>query len=345
MAKKSIIFVVLIILVLIGALITLDVYRNHQKSVVESSNLIKIRIGWQIPWAVEGQLTQVLKHTSLLVGNGLNGEFKGFSYGGPLNEAALAGDVDVIFTADQPAATLLAKNPNWVIIGRIMYNRVSLYVPPLSPISSVADLRGKTVALPFGAAAQRMALQAEQNAGLDPKKDVNNINLGIYEQSDLVRDPKAAKWGDIDAMAGFDPTPAIFEEKGFVKNLQVGKVVSVIMMSNDFINKNPSAPEKFMQTFYGVYDFYRKNIEQANQWFIEEAKLDITPKALEISASLEPNLNSPTDKIRIDFNDDDYKIMQEAADFIYDQGLVDKRIIMKDYVDPSYIKQITNNIQ
>ena len=50
-----------------------------------------------------------------------------------------------------------------------MYNRVSLYVPPKSPIVSVNDLKGKTVAMPFGAAAQRMVLKAEQEAGLNPK--------------------------------------------------------------------------------------------------------------------------------------------------------------------------------
>ena len=343
MTKKSAVITILIIIILLGgSLIFLSICRSSLKGTIASDNLTKIRIGWQIPWAVEGQLTQVLKHTPLLTSNGLEGEFKGFSYGGPLNEAALAGDVDVIFTADQPAATLLAKDPDWVIIGRLMYNRVSLYVPPLSSISSIVDLRGKTVAMPFGAAAQRMALKAEQDAGLDPKKDVNNINLGIYEQSDLVRDSQAIKWGDIDAMAGFDPTPAIFEEKGLVRNLQVGKVVSVIMMSKDFIDKNPSAPTKFLQAFYGAYDFYRNNTEEANQWFIEEARLDITPKALEIAASLEPNLNPEISEIRIDFNDGDYQIMQEAADFINDQGLVDKRIIMKDYIDSSYVKQINN---
>ncbi len=337
--KKTYAFIFLSIIVAIAAFIIISTRSADN----QDDSMIKMRIGWQIPWAVEGQLTQILKHTSLLADNGLEGEFKGFSYGGPLNEAALAGDLDVIFTADQPAATLLAKTPRWVIIGRLMYNRVSLYVPPLSPVNSVADLQGKTVAMPFGAAAQRMALKAEQDAGLDPKSDVNNINLGIYEQSDLVRDPKAIKWGDIDAMAGFDPTPAIFEEKGLIKNLQVGKVVSVIMMSEDFINKNPSAPAKFLQAFYSAYDFYRNNTEQANQWFIEEAKLDITPKALEIAASLEPNLNSENNSIRIDFNDDDYKIMQEAADFIYDQELVEKRVTMKDYVDSSYVKHISDN--
>jgi ABC-type nitrate/sulfonate/bicarbonate transport system substrate-binding protein len=338
MSKKLAITISAIVILLVCFLIIFGPKNNNKNA---QSSLINVRIGWQIPWAVEGQLTQVMKHTSLLQDNGLSGEYKGFTSGAPLNEAALAGDVDVIFTADQPAATLLAKNPNWVIIGRLMYNRVSLYVPPLSPIKSVAELKGKTVAMPFGAAAQRMALKAEQDAGLDLQKDVKNINLGIYEQSDLIRDPKATMWGKIDAMAGFDPSPAIFEDKGLVRNLQVGQVVSVIMMSRDFINENPTAPAKFLKAFYGSYDFYRQNVDQANQWFIDESKLEITPKALEISASLEPNLN-PLNKISIGFSDDDLNKLQEAADFIYNQKLVNQQIIMKNYIDSSYVEAMNN---
>ena len=295
----------------------------------------KIRVGWQIPWATQGQLTQILKRTDILKQNGLEGEFKGFSYGGPLNEAALANEVDVIFTADQPAATLLAKNPNWVIIGRLMYNRVSLYVPPKSEIKEIKDLKGKTVAMPFGAAAQRMALKQEKEAGLDPKNDVKNINLGIYEQSDLVRDIEAAKWGEIDALAGFDPTPAIFEEKGLVKNLYEGNVVSLIVMSKDYIAKNPEAPRNFLKSFYSAYDYYRNNVEQANAWFSEEAGLDISQGALKKAASVEPNLNGG--EIRLGFIEEDYKIMEEAVDFLFEQNIIKQKINIRDYIDLQYL--------
>lgn len=297
--------------------------------------LTKIRIGWQTPWATQGQLTQILKRTELLKQNGLEGEFKGFSYGGPLNEAALAGEVDVIFTADQPAATLLAKNPNWVIIGRLMYNRVSLYVPPKSEIKEIKDLKGKTVAMPFGAAAQRMALKQEKNAGLDPKSDVNNINLGIYEQSDLVRDAEANKWGKIDALAGFDPTPAIFEEKGLVRNLYTDNVVSLIVMNKDYIASNPEAPREFMNAFYGAYEYYRTNTAQANKWFTEEAGLNITDSVLNKAASVEPNLNGS--EIRLGFVEQDYKIMEEAVDFLFEQNIIKQKINIRDFIDLQYL--------
>lgn len=298
-----------------------------------------IRIGWQVPWATQGQLTEVLKHTDVLQKNGLRGDFKGFSSGAPLNEAALAKGVDVIFTADQPAATLLSKSPDWIIIGRLMYNRVSLYVPPKSSIKNIADLRGKTVGMPFGAAAQRIVLEAEKDAGLDPQKDVNNVNLGIYEQSDLVRDPNAIKWGTMDALAGFDPTPAIFEEKRLVRNLKVGSVVSVIMMSKDYIKNHPNAPTNFLKSFYDAYDFYRTNVSQANAWFIADSKLNVNQEALGIAASVEPNLNVKSkEAIRLGFNNDDYKVLQDAADFIYDQSLIKTKVNMKDHIDLSYLQ-------
>ena len=300
-----------------------------------------IRVGWQIPWATEGQLTQVLKHTDILANNGLTAEFNGFSSGAPLNEAALAGGVDVLFTADQPAATLLSKSDDWVIIGRLMYNRVALYVPPESPIMTVADLRGKTVGMPFGAAAQRMAVKAEKDAGLDPKVDVNNVNLGIYEQADLVKSPTAKTWGGIDALAGFDPTPAIFEEKSLARIIRTDKIVSLILMSKSFIASHPDAPTKFLRAFREAYDFYRVNTTQANAWFIADSGLNVTEHALDVSAAIEPNLNATSSAgIRISLTPEDYAIMQGAADFLFDNAMITKRVNMSGCVDTRYVTEV-----
>lgn len=314
-------------------------------TILPEEQLTKIRIGWQTPWATQGQLTQILNHTNLLKENGLFGEFIGFTYGGPLNEAALAGGVDVIFTADQPAATLLSKNPDWVIIGRLMYNRVSLYVPTNSPIKTIAQLKGKTVGMPFGAAAQRMALRVEKEAGLDPVNEVKNINLAMEQQGDLIKkDLTVEKWGEVDAMAGFDPAPATFEENGWVRNLHEEKVISVIVMSKKYIEANPSAPVNFLKAFNSAYDYFRTNTTQANQWFVEASKLTISPNALAKAASVEPNLKAQ-DKagIRIGFNEEDYKMLQDAADFIFNQNLVKTQVIMKDHIDTKYLQEALNS--
>lgn len=331
--KKRPLLLIFIILAIAGAFFIFAAQKKDNKST--DTSLTKVNLGWQTPWATQGQLTQILTHTDIAKKNGLDIALKGFESGAPLNEAALAGQVDVLFTADQPAATLLSKSSDWVIIGRLMYNRVSLYVPPKSSINTVADLRGKKVAVPFGTAAQKMLLTSEKEAGLDPKTDVTNMNLGIYEQSDLVKDPEATMWGSIDAMAGFDPTPAIFEQKKLVKNIKSDKVVSVIVMSKNFIKAHPEAPKQFLTAFAQDYEYYRSNASQANQWFTEAAKLNVPEEALTASASIEPNLSKEND-IRIAFNDDDYARMQATADFLFNQQLIKQKVTMKDHIDLSY---------
>ncbi len=304
------------------------------KEIVKQEN---IRIGRQTTRSTQGQLVAILKNTDILNTNGLTPSFVWVSYGWPLNEAAMAGAVDVILTADQPAATLLSKNPNWTIIGRLMYNRVSLYVPKWSDITSVKQLKGKTVAMPFWAAAQRMAIEEEIKAWLDPKVDVNNINLWIIEQSDLVRDVNAQKWGDIDAMAWFDPTPAIFEEKWLINTLKTGQVVSVIMMSNDFIKKNPDAPQKIIKSFTAAYDFYKSNISKANKWFVEDSKLSISDNVFGICSAMEPNLLVGNKRdIRLSFNNEDLVSLQNAANFLYKQWLIKKQVIMKNFIKTDF---------
>ncbi len=78
--------------------------------IASDQKLTKIRIGWQIPWATQGQLVQIWKHTDILKKNELKAEFVGRTYGPLLNEIALAGEIDVVLTADQPAAALFSKD-------------------------------------------------------------------------------------------------------------------------------------------------------------------------------------------------------------------------------------------
>ncbi len=295
-----------------------------------------IRVGWQIPWAVQGQLVQILKHTEILKSEGIEVEFIGKSFGPELNELAMAGLVDVILTADQPAATLFAKNENWVGVSRLMYNRTATYAPIRSEIKTMKDLKGKTVGVPFGAAAQRIFINELKANGLNVESDVKAINLGIQEQMPLmVKGGAAAKqWDQFDALVGFDPVPAIAETRGLAKMLQVGKVCSLVVMNKEFIGKDKKQAQKFVAAIGKAYDYYKANTAQANKWFLEESKLVADDKALELAASLEPNLKPG--KISMGFSEEDYQIMSQAAQFV--EKAAGKLVVMKDRVSESFLK-------
>jgi len=278
-----------------------------------------VRIGWQIPWATQGQLVQILKHTEILDNNSIKAEFVGRTYGPELNELALSDKIDVVLTGDQPGVALLAKDKGWVIIGRLMYNRTAIYVPLNSKINSVNDLKGKTIGLPIGAAAERTTKDALKKAGIDYTKDVKIQNLGIQEHTPLIKKYlKKEKWGKIDALSGFDPTPAVLETSNYVKTIDVGTVVSLIIMKKETLDLNPGLKDAILNSFVDAYDYYRQNVTQANTWFVEESKFnDPDFKACNLASSIEPNLKVKSkDEIRVSFTTDDIERLQDVVSFM-----------------------------
>jgi ABC-type nitrate/sulfonate/bicarbonate transport system substrate-binding protein len=303
--------------------------------------LTKIRVGWQVPWATQGQLVQIWKHTDILKKHGLEAEFIGKTYGPVLNEVALAGGLDVILTADQPAAMLFSKDKGWIGIGRLMYNRTSVYAPLNSPVKTLKDLKGKTLGLPVGAAAERVAVAALKRDGLEAGKDVKIVNLGILEQGPLILANKdKPTWGQFDALSGFDPSPAIFEARNLVRVLDVGTVCSLVLMNQEFIAKNKNVAENVMNALIDAYDYYRQHEAQANEWFLNEAKLkDADQKACTIAASVEPNLKVKTrSQIRVSLDESDFATLQSAADFL--KPVLKRSLDMRKYVSNKYVHAI-----
>jgi ABC-type nitrate/sulfonate/bicarbonate transport system substrate-binding protein len=303
----------------------------------DAAALTPIRIGWQTTWATQGQLVGVLMHTDTLARNGFSGDFKGFPYGGPLNEGALAGEVDVLFTADQPALILASKAPNWGIIGRLMYNRVGMFVPPDSAVTAPAGLSGKRLAVPFGAAAQREALGAIAAAGLDPKKDVTVVNLGLEEIVGVVRAGATnGRWGDLDAAAAWDPTFAELETSGRARTIASSVVTSVVVMDDVYVTAHAGAESRFMTAMAMAYDVYRADPLRADGWFQEEAKRTFEPGVLATAAAVEPNL-SATDAagIRVHLTPEDVAGITTAARFMEGAGLLKAPLAVEGVVRPS----------
>ncbi len=302
-----------------------------------NGGLLRIRIGWQTAWATQGQIAQTLLHTTALAEYGLVGQLVGATYGAPLNEAALADEVDVIFTADQPAVALLARSPQWTIIGRLMVNRVGIYVPPDSPITTVADLRGKTIAVPFGAAAQRVAIRAIAEAGLDPKQDIQFVNLDITEQASIIGNGTRSNWGEIDAMAGFDPSMALFETRGVARMLHLGVVNAVIVMNQSYIDNNPGVATRFMKAMRESILYYAQHKTAANEWFRQASQLTFSDEVLDLAASVEPNLKaSSIEEVAITFTPKQLIELQEAADFLTEQGLTKVAVEVVKRVNQTY---------
>ncbi len=281
-----------------------------------------IRLGWQLPWATQGQLVMGLQQTNIPELNNLDINYVGFAYGGPLNKAALSGEVDILLTADHPALVLMSKNPGYRIVSRMMYNRVCIYVPSKSSITELSQLAGKTVMGPIGAAAERVALQALRDASVD----IDSLRIGkldMAQQSALLsRNGSAKSWEGIDALFGFDPLPAVFKEQGKARMLHCGKVVSVVVASPEML-KRKAVLERFLKAFRMSWYYFANNPQRVNQQFSKQSRLNVSDAVLDEAASIEPNrwATDPT-KQRFIFSDGDFRILQEAQKYLLDRHIM-----------------------
>jgi ABC-type nitrate/sulfonate/bicarbonate transport system substrate-binding protein len=213
-----------------------------------------------------------------------------------------------------------------------MYNRVGTFVPPDSDVKAVSDLKGKTVAIPFGAAAHRETLGAVKGAGMDPSKDINAVNMGIKEIAVLA---KSKKWDTVHAGSAWDPVFAQLESSGLVRTVAQGLITSVVVMDDDFSKKYPGADKKFMTAMDKAYAQYKGDTAAANQAFKTESNLDFSLAALDLAASVEPNLD-PKNNIRVSLSDTDKANIQKAADFMFEAKIlkasVDTKAMIRDVV-------------
>lgn len=227
------------------------------------SKLELVRIGWQPPLATQGQLVQILKNTDILERHGFRGEFQEFSFGSPQVEAARAGKVDVIFVGDQPALNLVASGAPWKLTSQLFETRVGLLVPPGSTLT-VEQLAGKTIASPTGSVAHREATFFASGAGVDPQ-DVKFVGLDVVEIANLVR---TGNWGEIDAIAIWEPSVTQFIAGGLAKMIAEKKTLGVVAASDAFLARDDTR-ERLQATIEEAWRYLLQNPEQANAWYLE----------------------------------------------------------------------------
>jgi sulfonate transport system substrate-binding protein len=139
-------------------------------------------------------------------------KFAYFPYGPPEVAAAAAGKIDVADLGDVPPITGASHNLPFKLVAAEVppsYKQVGDYivVPKGSSVTSVAQLKGKSIAVPFGSSANGFALDAIEAAGLSPS-NVKLVNLA----------PAAAQTafqsGSVDALALWNPQVTVDTENG-----------------------------------------------------------------------------------------------------------------------------------
>ena len=186
-----------------------------------------------------------------------NVEWSSYTSGPPITNKMMAGQIQIGLMGDFPAVINLIKgregsgDTKTVFIGTLAYSPNgagnAVVVPIDSDVTSLAELKGGTVSVPFGSAAHGMVLKALSDAGLDTEKD-----LTLISQAPEVGGSSLQK-NQIDAHADFVPFGELFPYRGFAKKIFDGAQTGVptlhgITVREDFAKSCPEVVTAFMQS-------------------------------------------------------------------------------------------------
>jgi taurine transport system substrate-binding protein len=306
----------------------------------------KITIGYLN--LVNAQL--VTKHLGLIAKEmpGVDIKYVRTGGGGDMLRAIAGNDVDFGGLGNPPAAIGVTRGLpiKGIIVINMLDTVEAMVVRTSANIKSLKDLKGKTVAAPFGSTTHYLLLQALRDDGVDP------ASMKIL---DLAPSDIAAAWlrGDLDAAWFWEPnldkavkngghifmTSGIMEKRGY-PTWDIGVVM------NAFAAKYPDYVEKFVKAECDGIDFWLKNPDKTAEIIAEELTLPLADATRMMNGTAmvpcDRQLTAQylgTSSAKGQFVD----TLVATADFLLGQDRLPKLLPRRDFdafVTPSYIEKV-----
>ena len=191
-----------------------------------------MRVGVQATEYVQYLEAEYGYFTEAFEENGAEIEFINFESGPAITEALASDSLDIGFLGELPVLTAAsAGNPIKIIgSGASSMNGIALIVPEGSDITSLEQLKGKTVAFTIGTAGHKFIINALESVGPFIYK-IENTNEGHV----------------------------------LVDNTDIYKPVSSIIAGQTFLDNYPEIAKLFLQTWHEVAGFAAENRDEVEQ--------------------------------------------------------------------------------
>lgn len=198
--------------------------------------------------------------------------WKNFTSGAPLTSEMVAGRLDIGAMADFPAVNnnvafkKTGKESIFlsVLSGSTTGSGNGIVVPVDSEITSIQELKGKTISVPFASTAHGLLLRAIAAQGWDPKKDVK-----IIAQAPEVAGP-ALKSNKVDAHADFVPFAELFPYQGFARKIYDGAQAKTptfhgSLASKSYAQQYPEIIQAYLRATIEADQLIRKQPEKYSE--------------------------------------------------------------------------------
>ncbi|WP_249436159.1 aliphatic sulfonate ABC transporter substrate-binding protein [Paenibacillus sp. Marseille-Q4541] len=198
-------------------------------------------------------------------------EWSKFTSGPPLLEALVSNRVDLSWLGDGATITGVANQLPFEIVGLIGdgKNLNNLIVPADSNISSVADLKGKTIGVAKGTTSHVYLIKILQANGLS-QDDVKQINL----QAD---DALAAfETGRLDAWVTLDPYVTLNVQQKKAKIIEVkDEIYAPVSMiaRTDFAKEHPDIVVEYLKVYKKALEWQHDNLDEAAAIYEKYSKI------------------------------------------------------------------------
>lgn len=258
-----------------------------------------------------------------LAGSGYTVQWTDFPTGPPLIEALGAESLDIGATGSPPPIVAQAAGRPLVYVAATARNdkTTAILISQDSPIRSIADLKGKKVAVTKGTARHYTLVKALESAGLQPE-DIKPVYL-------LPADARAAfEQGKVDASVVVDPLYGVQERTGKVRVLVNGEAVAkqrgFYLATRTFAELHPDVIQALIEQQKQESEWAKNHLSDVAKLLSEDTKIDVdTWKwVLERRAAfgIEP------------INPEIIAEQQQIADVFYRLQLIPKQIDVKEAV-------------
>lgn len=241
--------------------------------------LTKIRIGYAS--ALHGQIAKALGESGIAKKHGLDAELTFFQYGPPQAEALATKNLDVSFTSLVPTSALLSKKPGYVQVVAALGSSIhGVIVQGDSDIKTIADLKGKTIGVPFGSDSHVDLLVALKAAGLTAGTDVKLQNLAPNEQAA----PFQQKL--VDGVLARPPLEQRLQKEFGGREIQQWPHHLWAIARTDYLKDNPGVEARLQAAITEAVAYVIAHPEETAAWFAQDLRQK--PEAVAAVAKFNP---------------------------------------------------------
>jgi len=291
---------------------------------------VTVKIGVQGKGGLFGKAQEEKWFESAFGELGAKVEWIEFQSGPPMVEAMASNHLDFAGMGNMPPISAQAAGVDFKIISQVLSgkNNVALIVPKDSPIQSIADLKGKKVAVTKGSNAYNFLYRVLNKAGLK-ESDVQEIQLQPDETQ------PSFEGGKVDAWAVWDPYISLNTLSGKARVLADGESEGVLspsfqLVRGDFAKKYPELVTLYLKTLEKARLWETDNQDEAFQRYADERKIPLDlVKGMQTRAKM---INSPVSAETV-------AEQQLTADFQFDLGTIRKKIDVSEVFDNQYIEE------